>query len=382
MEAVTSEYKSMRRRHIKATSVTEQSIDAMLDTLKALKEKISEPPDANTMEVDTPLPQLQNLIKSSKSMQTSLVSDHKSVGAAINKFGKAIDSATAQNLGELCAPSVRLNTGKINDVIAAHLFREGMFDVGRKFLLEASILLEEKYITPFEQLHIILTAFQKNILQPAIEWAQSKREALRTADSNLEFRLHRLAYLQILQTGDRGAALQYAQKHFSQFPQHITSVQKLMTCLLYASTLSSSPYKDLVSPSHKDDIERSLSREYCKAQGLARDSSLMTVIRCGTKAIPTLLKASRIASNLQELGMDDALPTEIDVGKDCQYHSIFTCPVSKEETSEGNNVPMILPCGHVLSKQSIARLPRGNPRFKCPYCPMEQVANECSELHF
>lgn len=155
-----------------------------------------------------------------------------------------------------------------------------------------------------------------------------------------------------------------------------------MTCLLYASSLKESPYKDMVSAAHRDDIERSLSREYCRAQGLSRDSSLVTVVRCGTKAIPTLLKASRVAPNLHELGMDDALPFEIDVGRDCQFHSIFTCPVSKEEASEGSNAPMILPCGHVLSKQSVSRLPRGSLRFKCPYCPMEQVGSECRELHF
>lgn len=388
MEAILSEYAAMRKKHTRATATTEQAIDIMLKALDELKSLVSlvETNNANpdSMEIDdqSHMEQLGELQKSCKTLQSSLVSDHKSVGTAINKFGKAIDSTTAENLGELCAPSVKLNTQKINDVIAAHLFREGMFDVGQKFLLEASVVLGDRYIRPFEQLHLILTTFQKNDLKPAIEWAQAKRTALKGTNSHLEFRLHRLAYLQILERGDRTEALEYAREHLSKFPKHILSVQKLMTCLLYASSLASSPYKELVSATHKEDIERSLSREYCRAQGLSRDSSLVTVVRCGTKAIPTLLKASRVVPHLHELGMDDALPVEVDVGRDCQFHSIFTCPVSKEEASDGNNVPMILPCGHVLSKQSISRLPRGNPRFKCPYCPMEQVENECGQLHF
>ncbi|KAI0557812.1 E3 ubiquitin-protein ligase [Gracilaria domingensis] len=328
------------------------------------------------------LNRLQMLFCASKSLQSSLLTDHKSVGAAINKFGKTIDSATASNLGDLCAPSVRLNTCKINDAIAAHLFREGLFDVGRNFLLEASVLLDDRHIQPFEQLYHILKAFRNNHLAPAIEWAQANHELLQQSNSHLEFRLHRLAYLHLLQQDRRAEALQYAQRHFCNFQDHIVSVQKLMTCLLYAPSLSKSPYKALVSPSHKEDIERSLSREYCRAQGLPRDSLLVTVVHCGSKAIPMLLKASRVAPNLQELGMDDALPVEVDIGRNCQFHSIFTCPVSKEEAYEGNNVPMMLPCGHVLCKQTITRLPRGSPRFKCPYCPMEQNAKECHEIHF
>lgn len=326
---------------------------------------------------------LDTILTKSKSLQSTLVSDHKSVGTAIKKFGKSIDSATETNLGELCAPGVRLPSSKINDAIASHLFREGMFDVGRTFLRESGVQFQETSKKPFEQLYNILTAFRNDNLQLAIEWTRENDEFLKqNSSTNLQFRLHCLAYLQILhKSGTRDQALQYAQKHLSAFPQCIGHVQKLMTCLLYANSLNQSPYKSLVHPSRRDDIERCLSREYCRAQGLTMDSLLLTVVRCGTKAIPTLLKATRVASYLHELGMDDALPVEIDIGRECSFHSIFTCPVSKEEASDGNNVPMILPCGHVLSKQSIMRLPRGTSRFKCPYCPMEQVIEECRELY-
>lgn len=382
----------MRKRHQKAISSTDEAIsniEAALHSLSTLTTpaNAAQPPSKTSMDVDTPpsqptVSQLRNLHKLSKSLQAALVLDHKSVGASMNKLGRAIDAATASDLGSLCAPSVRLNVAKVNEAIAAHLFREGLFDIGTTFLKEASVLLDDAHISPFETLYNILTAFRAGNLAPAVLWTQGQPHLTEPGDEHLQFRLHRLAYLQILQTGDRQKALAYANTHFSNFPHHIKSIQRLMTCLLYADRLQESPYSDLVSPAHRDAIERALSREYCRAQGLNQDSSLVTVVRCGTKAIPTLLKASRVAPNLHELGMDDALPVEIDVGRECQFHSIFTCPVSKEEASEGNNMPMMLPCGHVLSNQSILRLPKGSHRFKCPYCPMEQVAAECREVHF
>lgn len=336
----------------------------------------------STDNMSTVLPCLQRMQTLSKFLLTSLTSDYKSVGTAMNKFGKAIDNATVPNLSELVAPSVQLEAEKINDAIASHLFREGMFDIGRSFLMEAGVRLHDDHIRPFEQLYRILTAFRQDDLSPAIQWTQEKRASLPHTAPLLEFRLHCLAFMQIVQRGDQNTALDYARSRLSEFPEHITIVQKLMTSLLFVNCLDSSPYKDLIHPSRRDDIERSLSREYCRAQGLTRDSLLLTVIRCGTRAIPLLLKASRVASSLHELGIDDALPIEVDAGRDCCFHSIFTCPVSKEEASDESNIPMILPCGHVLSKQSIVRLPRGASRFKCPYCPKEQTINDCHELHF
>jgi hypothetical protein len=46
---------------------------------------------------------------------------------------------------------------------------------------------------------------------------------------------------------------------------------------------------------------------------------------------------------------------EIDVPPEARYHSIFACPVSKEQATE-TNPPMMLTCGHVLAKDSIAKL--------------------------
>lgn len=420
MDSISHEFNVMRKRHQTAINAAQDKVEEIaliIDQLAAytspstasadshhVGNTVQQNPDETNdtresmvIETDNPsviktnesnndsnnvLPLLQRMQSVSKSLLSSLTADYKSVGTAMNKFGKAIDNATAANLSDLVAPSVQLDGHKINDAIASHLFREGMFDVGRSFLMEAGVCLHDDHIRPFEQLYRILTAFRQDDLTPAIQWTQEKRTSLPHSAPLLEFRLHCLAFMQIAQRGDRNDALEYARSRLSAFPQHIGIVQKLMTSLLFVDRLDSSPYKDLIHPSRRDDIERSLSREYCRAQGLTRDSLLLTVTRCGTKAIPLLFKASRVASSLHELGIDDALPIEVDAGRDCCFHSIFTCPVSKEEASDDSNVPMILPCGHVLSKQSIVCLPRGASRFKCPYCPKEQTINDCHELKF
>lgn len=354
MDVLLAEYEELSRRHTATTSAQLDSVDLLIARARAGEDVAGDV----------------------RALQADLVSGHKTVGSALNRLGRGIDAAAETKIGELCAPSVRLAACKINDAVCAHLFREGMFGLGRVFAREAGVTVDERGVIPFQELWVLLEAFRLGQLAPAIDWCCEK------GASGLEFRLHRLAYLQMLQIGRRDVALEYAKTHFKKFPDQIVGVQKLMACLLYASALEKSPYKDLVSVSHRYDIERALIREYCRVNGLPKDSSLVTVVRCGTKAIPTLLKASRVKVSWRELGLDDALPSEIDIGRECRFHSIFTCAVSKEESTEGTNIPMILPCGHVLSKQSILRLPRGTPRFKCPYCPMEQAQSECHEVRF
>lgn len=317
-----------------------------------------------------------------RQLARALASDQKAVGGALTRLGRAIDSSTARGLSALCAPDVRLRAERVNESVSAHLFREGLFELGRAFSEEANVTVDEGNVRTFKRLDLILKAFRDGDLRPALQWSVENRERMKKSESDLEIRLHRLAYLRLLQGGRVEEALRYAREHFSTYPQHEEAIGKLMTCILFAADLRKSPYAALVSDDHRNDIERALIREYCKAVGKGPESSLVTIVRCGAKAIPNLLKAARVAPNWKELGSEEVLPVEVDVGRECQFHSIFTCPVSREETTGGNNVPMILPCGHVLSKHSISRLPRGPQRFKCPYCPREQIERDCVEVRF
>ena len=49
---------------------------------------------------------------------------------------------------------------------------------------------------------------------------------------------------------------------------------------------------------------------------------------------------------------------EIPLPPEYRFHSVFSCPVSKEQASEVNP-PMMLGCGHVIAKESLAKLSKG-----------------------
>lgn len=50
---------------------------------------------------------------------------------------------------------------------------------------------------------------------------------------------------------------------------------------------------------------------------------------------------------------------EIDLGKEGRYHSVFACPILRQQSTE-NNPPMKLVCGHVISRDALNKLTNAN----------------------
>lgn len=113
------------------------------------------------------------------------------------------------------------------------------------------------------------------------------------------------------------------------------------------------------------------------------DSPLAVTVAAGSVALPAILKlASVMEKGGQEIATCQQLPIEIELGQEFVYHSIFACPVSRDQ-STAENPPKLLPCNHVLCEQSILKIARSRNRtFKCPYCPMEARADNCRQLIF
>ncbi|KAK0734825.1 CTLH/CRA C-terminal to lish motif domain-containing protein [Lasiosphaeria miniovina] len=235
----------------------------------------------------------------------------------------------------------------------------------------------------FSEMYRVLQELKLRNLVPAIAWARANSAELEARGSNLEFELSKLQYVWLFkgpavnglpddQQNGRAGAMAYARDNFGRFQsRHLPEIQQLASAVVFAPNITGSPYRSVFSTDGAfSEVASSFTREFCSLLGLSAESPLYIAATAGALALPWLIKYTTATkakgtewTTANELAFATPLPERM------MYHSIFVCPVAKEQTTE-DNPPMMIPCGHVLARETVTKLCKGN-RFKCPYCPSE-----------
>ncbi|KAF2454748.1 CTLH/CRA C-terminal to lish motif domain-containing protein [Lineolata rhizophorae] len=293
----------------------------------------------------------------------------------------------------------------------------------------------------FADMYHILDMMRVGNLQPAVDWAREHADDLHARGSNLLFELCRLQFITYFMGGgddndgdtpmidaldsssgnpsyyDRLSkqqspsvssgpirAYQYARATFGSFAsKYKRDIQRLMGAFAYHPNISESPYGMLFATAAPDggnesgagaalhahggvpaawrDAAAHFTREFCSLLGLSAQSPLYISATAGGIALPMLLKVRVVMREKRtEWTSRDELPIEVPLPPDFHFHSIFVCPVSKEQSTD-RNPPMMMPCGHVICKESLQRISKG-ARFKCPYCPSESHPRDAMVVYF
>ncbi len=203
-------------------------------------------------------------------------------------------------------------------------------------------------------------------------------------------------------------ALAYGREHFKPFrTTHLAEIQRLFTLLAFLPAFLPAPaygpegvdsvpvehliptvpliYRPLLDTRlvHAPLLEPLFKLEFCARHRIAKEAPLAIGVEVGAGgALNRIIKVKAVMKESgNEWSQADELPIEIPLPNRLRFHSIFACPVSKEQGTE-ENPPMMLACGHVLCLETLNRLAKGNGRFKCPYCPTESYVNQAIRVYF
>lgn len=351
-----------------------------------------------SMESDSAMTQeqtieLRNVVNRCKTKLQTIGTDHRNLHSTVSKVGKAIDRHFTTDTHEIAPVDLYSSTRLLevlNQVIAEHFNRQGMTDVAESLVAESQLPSEvDIHLELYADLYQMWEGITQRNLGPAIEWVTQYSQELDLRNSSLEFKLHRLAYVQILSKGVtmQGEAIAYARSHFKKFTNKFEKeIQMLMGCLIYLPMgYENTPYISLFDSSMWVDAADSFLRETCDIVGVSKDSALEIIINSGCHALPLLMNLKQIMMRNNVGGVwseRNELPIEINLGSEMRFHSMFTCPILKHPTNE-QNPPMKLKCNHVISKDAMAKLVRGtNNLLKCPYCPKESTTIEAKKIYF
>ena len=181
--------------------------------------------------------------------------------------------------------------------------------------------------------------------------------------------------------------VKYTTKYLKPFMSKFKSqIRKMMGSFAFINEIEGTKYADLISNVHWEHLVQSFVRDFCKIQGLSKESGLFMTLKVGTLGIPKFQKFFKLIKGKEQLfdNKKNEIPIEISLGKDYNFHSIFICPVSREIATK-QNPPMLLKCGHCITKSSLNNIvgnanDRPNRRIKCPICPEDIRHNDSVEL--
>lgn len=336
---------------------------------------------------------IQNVCDTIQKSLSQVTNSHRELHVPVSKIGKSVDKNF--NADFACASDTSLfqsaeNNKLLNQAIVQHFLRHGMAGIAEELIREANLTIKPSELAKFDEADDILTSLRRKDITLALRWAIKNRKQLRELNSPLEFKIHRINIIDLYRQGigKQHEIIQYARDNLQHLdPTHDLDIQHLMGGLYYLKTgIENSPYKSFLDPINYSEIEDIFVSNACALLDLSIRSPISVAVDAGCIALPALLNINQILSNqgVQNVWqLRDELPVEIELGRKLQFHSTFSCPILKQQTTE-NNPPMRLVCGHVISRDALHKL-SGNSnanKLKCPYCPMEQVVSDAMQIHF
>ncbi|KAL7423358.1 hypothetical protein Q5752_002661 [Cryptotrichosporon argae] len=328
--------------------------------------------------------------------------------AGLNAVGKNVDKGFPPNLAGVskaysepplfATPAAR---DALDHVVLESLGRRGLWSAVDALQEETGLTYEPRKRQLAEELQAILADMAAGDVSSALAWctAHAQTHAQDAAASSLTYHLHRTVF-RALPAAD---AIAYARAHL--FPYMTTeAVAPLLASALYAPD-APSPYSPPAPPPGADadpsaagasalgasaadgdvPLAQMFADLFCKAHGLPKEELLAVAVDLGSRggALHVIEKARKVmGERLGNVRTWHELPMEVPLPPERRYHSVFVCPVSKEQATE-TNPPVMLSCGHVLAQESFNRLLKGTRRsIKCPYCPIETSQQATQRLYF
>ncbi|KAL5511842.1 hypothetical protein ACEPAH_5060 [Sanghuangporus vaninii] len=366
----------------KQTIGVAEALDGLLAALRDVKERVE---SGTASEHD-----VANIAKIVEERKKEIDDRQKEIHATIGRIGKALDKKFTNPVPEI-DPLFTSNEAQdaLQRTIALHFLRTGQFETAELFMSESDVTIPPENTVQFIELHSVLTALRRQDIGPALEWCKRNEGFLKDRNSPLEFYLHRSQFMRLLLASnppDPLPAIAYSRtfsKHF--YPTYGNEIGRLLTCCLFLpiEKLLNSPCADLASPSVHLDLEPMFAKEYCASLGMSRQVPLRVVGDIGGGGAMARIEKGRkvMRERKSEWSQTNELPIEIPLPPENRYHSIFACPVSKEQSTPANP-PMMITCGHVIAKDSLAKLAKPHGKAKCPYCPQEFQQSQALEVHF
>ncbi|CAG8860262.1 RING-Gid-type domain-containing protein [Caenorhabditis elegans] len=312
-------------------------------------------------------------------------SHHKLMHLHISKMGRLIDKQVDRHFITPFRGTFDLNDSKLSRQLTIAMIYDfsmcnGLTDTG--VALKKMSDVDEKYsITEPDTLQQIVSDLREGDIESSLDYLEAAQPE---EDGNIRTYLHTQLITDNIELGSNNydKAVKDLRRFKSPFVDDRQKFKHLVGALLVGKpSMIDIRYKYLFDFTNREILTLKMASFF-----IPYEAPLKNLMRFGMHAMIQL--GDLFPVGFAPAAIDDnELPIEIGFHA---THSSFTCPILKEQC-DAENPPMRLICGHVISKDAINRLTtsirqqRNSSRlskFKCPYCPREQLLENTRQVDF
>ncbi|CAN1160498.1 Protein RMD5 homolog, partial [Linum perenne] len=213
-------------------SLTRESFDQVAKKRKYFSSKSQELIDLVSLEIESALehirsvdnPQDQKAILRQLKQKLNTLSPltqsegpQKELNMTLAKYQKLLEKSLNPDISRAYR-NVEFDSHIVNQVIATHFYRQGLFDLGDCLISESGEPEATSLKPLFTELQKICDAIRVRNLEPVLTWVSNNIEKLWQCGSKLDLKLHSSRFMEILKGGTRADtlhALNYAKTHLS-----------------------------------------------------------------------------------------------------------------------------------------------------------------------
>ncbi|XP_033113388.1 E3 ubiquitin-protein transferase MAEA-like [Anneissia japonica] len=270
---------------------------------------------------------------------------------------------------DMCTESTlaQWNKKRVDRMLVEYFLRAGYYDSAMKLASHADIedLTNMKL---FMESRDVEESLLKRETAPCLNWCHDNKSKLKKIKSSLEFNLRTQQFIELIRSNKRLEAVKQARKYFTSLEgDQLLEVQKVMGLLAFPSSTDVSPYKELLDIQRWQVLVEQFREENYKLHQLNNLSVFTVTLEAGLSAMKTpqcYHSSSKnpdcpvCSKNLNQLAR--SLPYSH------AAQSRLICSISGQMMNE-NNVPMMLPNGHVYGEISLlAMAAECGGRIICP----------------
>lgn len=279
--------------------------------------------------------------------------------------------------------------GRLLRLIGDFLIRSGDIEMVREIGKRRPELIDDFDLELEEMRMGIIGSLERKDLTGALQWCADHRGNLKRISSDLEFKLRRQEFIELLRSGDLSGALKASQKHFPAWLE--TSYREIREALALICWLPflrkgirwnnglMGKYENLLGEEQWEELKTQFQKDFVTVYQVDQGSQLIKTVKTGLSALKT-----------RQCAQDDSCDSECPACSGPLKELAGTLPFGHFEITKmrcritgklmgEDDPPMALPNGQVYSVSGLEAIAQGEI-VKCPatgLCFMLTDARKC-----